>query len=114
MTVAGYGIYAVVLVGVLISHRMGRLPTDQDGYPTMGKWLIPGTWVALAWCLLAMLMMTLPAVNHVAGEYFVYIEAVGALWFVAVLMHRLRRGAAGPGREQMAGGLDTGEVDLSS
>lgn len=114
VTVAGYGIYAFVLVGVLIAHRMGRLPTDDDGYPTMGRWLIPGTYVALAWCLLVMLMMTLPAVNHVAGEYFIYIEAVGALWFVAVLMRRLRRGAAGPGREQVSGAADAGEVELST
>jgi amino acid transporter len=114
VTVAGYGIYAFVLVGVLVSHRLGRLPAGDDGYLDMGRWLIPGTWVALIWCLLVMTMMTLPAVNHVAGEYFVYIEAVGAAWFVAVLMRRLRRGEAGPGREAMTGGVQAGEVDLSN
>lgn len=114
VTVAGYGIYAFVLIGVLISHRLGRLPADDDGYPTMGRWLIPGTWVALGWCLLVMLMMTLPAVNHVAGEYFIYIEAVGALWFLTVLMRRLRRGTAGPGREEVSGGVEAAEVDLSA
>lgn len=113
VTVAGYGIYAFVLVGILISHRMGRLPAGDDGYLDMGKWLIPGTWVALAWCLLVMLMMTLPAVNHVAGEYFVYVEAVGVLWFVLVLMRRLRRGEAGPG-QQRATDVQADEVELSS
>lgn len=63
--------------------------------------------------LLAILMMTLPAVNHVAGEWFVYIEAVGVLWFVLVLMRRLRRGEAGPGRQQ-ATEVRADEVDLSS
>jgi amino acid transporter len=114
VTVAGYGIYAFVLIGVLISHRLDRLPAGEAGYADMGRWLIPATWVALAWCFLVMLMMTLPAVNHVAGEYFLYIEGVGVLWFVLVLMRRLRRGDAGPGREQLTEGVDSGEVDLSS
>jgi amino acid transporter len=114
VTVAGYGIYAFVLVGVLVSHRMGRLPAGEDGYLDMGRWLIPGTWLALAWCLLVMVMMTLPAVNHVAGEYFIYIEAIGLIWFLAVLMRRLRRGEAGPGRQQLTDGVEPGEVELSS
>jgi amino acid transporter len=111
VTVAGYGIYAFVLVGVLVSHRLGRLPAGGDGYADMGRWLIPGTWVALAWCLLVMLMMTLPAVNHVAGEYFLYIEGVGLLWFLTVLWRRLRRGEAGPGRQPVTG--EAGEAELS-
>jgi amino acid transporter len=114
VTVAGYGIYAFVLVGVLISHRTGRLPAADDGYFSMGKWLVPATWVALAWSIFVMLMMTLPAANQIAGQYFLYIEAVGALWFVAVLMWRLRRGQAGPNRQEIAAGdLQTGEAELS-
>jgi amino acid transporter len=101
VTVAGYGIYAFVLVGVLVANRLGRLPAGDDGYFNMGKWLIPGTWVALGWCILVMLMMTLPAANQIAGQYFLYIEGVGVLWFVLVLMRRLRRGQAGPGRAQI-------------
>lgn len=114
VTVAGYGIYAFVLIGVLVSHRMGRLPAGDDGYFDMGKWLIPGAWVALAWCILVMAMMTLPAVNHIAGEYFLYIEGVGVLWFVLVLMRRLRRGEAGPSRQPLDDGVEAGEVELSS
>jgi amino acid transporter len=113
VTVAGYGIYAFVLVGVLISHRLGRLPAADDGYFSMGKWLIPGTWVALAWCLLVMLMMTLPAGNQIAGQYFVYIEGVGALWFVLVLWRRIRNGTAGPNRAPIGGDIDPGEAELA-
>lgn len=114
VTVAGYGIYAFVLVGVLVSHRLGRLPADDDGYFTMGKWLLPATWVALAWCILVMLMMTLPAANQIAGQYFLYIEGAGVLWFVLVLMRRLRRGEAGPGRQAIGGDdLQAGEAELA-
>jgi amino acid transporter len=111
VTVAGYGIYAFVLVGILVAHRLGRLPSADDGYFSMGKWLIPATWVALAWCILVMLMMTLPAANQIAGQYFVYIEGVGVLWFVLVLMWRLRRGTAGPGREQLGDDVQPGEAE---
>jgi hypothetical protein len=102
-----------VLVGVLISHRLGRLPADDDGHFSMGKWLIPGTWVALVWCLLVMLMMTLPAGNQIAGQYFVYIEALGALWFVLVLWRRLRNGTAGPNRAAIGDDLQPGEAELA-
>jgi amino acid transporter len=114
VTVAGYGIYAFVLVGILIAHRLGRLPSADDGYFSMGKWLIPATWLALAWCILVMLMMTLPSANQIAGQYFLYIEGVGVLWFVLVLMWRLRRGTAGPGREQLGDDMQPGEAEASA
>ena len=79
----------------------------------MGKWLIPGTWVALAWCLLVMIMMTLPAANQIAGQYFVYIEGVGALWFVLVLWRRIRNGTAGPSRAPIGGDIEPGEAELA-
>jgi hypothetical protein len=80
----------------------------------LGKWLLPATWVALAWCILVMLMMTLPAANQIAGQYFLYIEAVGVLWFVGVLVWRLRRGQAGPSRQEIPpGDLQAGEAELS-
>jgi hypothetical protein len=40
--------------------------------------------------------MTLPVVNHVAGEYTIYFEIVGVAWFFLYLRKRLRTGEAGP------------------
>ncbi len=58
--------------------------------------------------------MTLPVVNHVAGEFFLYIEGAGLLWFLTVLWRRLRRGEADPARQPVASGTEPGELDLSS
>jgi hypothetical protein len=40
--------------------------------------------------------MTIPAVNNVAGEYTLYFEAAGVLWFFLYLRRRLQTGEAGP------------------
>jgi hypothetical protein len=42
-----------------------------------------------------MAYMTLPKANNLAGEYTVYFESVGALWFYLHLRRRLRAGKAG-------------------
>jgi hypothetical protein len=43
-----------------------------------------------------MLYMTVPGVNHVAGEYTVYFEILGVLWYFGYLRRRIRSGEAGP------------------
>jgi hypothetical protein len=42
--------------------------------------------------------MTLPKVNHTAGEYTIYVELAGAVWYGLVLRTRLQRREAGPYR----------------
>lgn len=103
-------IYILVMVGVLYAHRKRRIPEAEPGCFSMGRWLVPGAVVALCYAILVALMMTLPVVNHVAGEYFLLVEAVGVIWFVAVLARRLRRGEAGPGLR--GPGSDVGEQEL--
>jgi hypothetical protein len=44
----------------------------------------------------------MPAVNNVAGEYTVYFEAAGVLWFVRYLRRKLKAGEAGPPLEAHA------------
>jgi amino acid transporter len=90
-------IYSLVMIGVLYAHKKGRIPDAEPGYFDMGRWLVPGTIVALLYAIGVAMMMTLPVVNHTAGEYFLVVEGVGVVWFVLVLARRLRRGDAGPG-----------------
>jgi amino acid transporter len=106
-------IYILVMVGVLYAHRKGRIPTVEAGYFDMGRWLVPGTIVALCYAIGVALMMTLPVVNHVAGEYFLVVEAVGIIWFVTVLARRLRRGEAGPGLRGPDGQVEPEELGLA-
>lgn len=106
-------IYMLVMVGVLYAHRNGRIPEAEPGYFSMGRWLVPGTIVALCYAIGVALMMTLPVVNHVAGEYFLVVEAVGVVWFLAVLARRLRRGEAGPGLQTVDSQVSADELDLA-
>ena len=101
------------MVGVLYAHRKGTIPAVEPGYFDMGRWLVPGTIVALCYAIGVALMMTLPVVNHVAGEYFLVVEAVGIIWFVTVLARRLRRGEAGPGLRGPDGQVDHEELGLA-
>ena len=48
-----------------------------------------------------------------AGEYFLIVEAVGLIWFVAALSRRLRRGEAGPGYRGPGGDVEAGELELA-
>jgi amino acid transporter len=105
-------IYVLVMVGVLYGHKKGRIPSAPPGYFDMGRWLVPGAIVALLYAIGVGMMMTLPVVNHVSGQYFLIAEAVGVLWFITVLARRLRRGDAGPG--QMTAAADTEEIQLTS
>ena len=69
--------------------------------------------MALCYAIVVALMMTLPVVNHVAGEYFLIVEAVGLIWFVAALGRRLRRGEAGPGYRAPGDDVEAGELELA-
>jgi amino acid transporter len=106
-------IYSFVLIGVLYAHKKGRIPPAEPGYFDMGRWLVPGAIVALLYAIGVAMMMTLPVVNHVAGEYFLVVEGVGVLWFVLVLGRRLHRGEAGPGTQTPDTAANPEELELA-
>jgi amino acid transporter len=106
-------IYAFVLIGVLFAQRKGRIPAGEKGYFDLGRWLVPVSIAALCYTVVVALMMTLPAVNHVSGQYFLVIEAVGVVWFVAALRRRLHRGEAGPGRGDAQLSAESAEIQLA-
>ena len=92
--------YATSMVAVLISNRRGGIPAAEAGRFDLGRWLIPLTLIGLGWSIVVVLFMTLPDINHTAGEYTVYFELAGVIWYFAALRRRLQRGTAGPFREQ--------------
>ncbi len=91
-----YGTYLLAMIAVLIGVRRGTLPAAPPRYLDLGRWLGPLCWIGSAWAVIVIGYMTLPEVNRVAGEYTVYFEVVGVLWFFGYLRTRLRTGAAGP------------------
>ena len=88
--------YATSMVAVLFANRRGDIPEAGEGRFDLGRWLVPMAVVGLAWSIVVILFMTVPAVNHAAGEYTVYFELAGVAWYFAALRRRLRRGDAGP------------------
>jgi amino acid transporter len=96
VSVTYYGTYVFTMVATLIGVRKGSIPEADARYFNLGRWLQPLAWVGIGWAIVVMCYMTIPAVNHVAGEYTVYFEIIGVLWFFLYLRKRLRSGEAGP------------------
>lgn len=96
VAVTFYGTYLLTMIAVLIGSKRGTIPPTRPEYFDLGKWLRPFCWIGMVWSLIIIGYMTLPRVNNVAGEYTIYFELVGVLWFFLYLRRRLRAGLAGP------------------
>jgi len=96
VAVTYYGTYLLTMAGVLIGKRRGTIPSAPARYFDLGRWLEPLAVIGIGWSLVIIAFMTLPEANHIAGEYTVYFELAGALWFLVHLRKKLRRGEAGP------------------
>jgi amino acid transporter len=92
--------YATSMIAVLIAKRRAGLPEAGPGRFDLGRWLVPMAITGLGWSIVVILFMTVPTVNHAAGEYTIYFELAGVVWYVAALRRRLRLGQAGPYRDQ--------------
>jgi hypothetical protein len=57
--------------------------------------------------------MTAQTVNNIAGEYTVYFEAAGVLWFVLYLRRKLKAGEAGPPLEAHGGDANEEERKIA-
>jgi amino acid transporter len=62
----------------------------------LGRWAGPVIGLVLAWTVLVMLSLSLPAPFHGSDRVILGGAVVAALWYVLVLRHRLRNGTAGP------------------
>lgn len=95
VSVASYLTYLLTTVAALRADIRGEMP-GADGYFSLGRWFRPVAWGAIAWCIVVICFMTLPAVNHIAAYSTLAGLAVGGLWYITVLRRRLLAGTAGP------------------
>ncbi|MDX6541423.1 MAG: hypothetical protein QOI71_3033, partial [Gaiellales bacterium] len=58
--------------------------------------------LGIAFALFIMAYLTLPKVNHTAGEYSIYAFAVGVVWWAVYLRPKLSKGVAGPPAEALS------------
>jgi amino acid transporter len=98
VAVCYYGTYILTMAGAIWADRKGRIPPAPvgEGYADLGRWLVPMAVAGIAFGVFIIAYLTLPKVNHVAGEYSLYAFLVGFVWWAAYLYRRIRAGEAGP------------------
>jgi amino acid transporter len=91
-----YGTYLLTMAVGWLAKRRGTLGDAPPGHFDLGRVLTPLTIIGTLWCLVVIGYMTIPAVNHVAGEYALGAIVLAMLQWVFVLRRRITRGEAGP------------------
>ena len=81
---------------ITIAYAVKRRATDSiPGAFTLGRWAWPVIGFVLAYTVLIMAVLSLPAEFHGADKVVGYGAILAALWYFGGLLWRLRRGAAG-------------------
>lgn len=87
-----YIIYFLITAGYAFKRQtLDSIP----GTFTLGKWAWPVIIFVLLYSALIIFVLSVPGPFHAADKVVGYGAGVAALWYVAVLVWRLRRGAAG-------------------
>jgi amino acid transporter len=81
---------------ITVAYAVKRRATDAiPGTFTLGRWAWPVIGFVLAYTVLIMLVLALPAPFHGADRVLLYGAILAALWYFGGLIWRLRRGTAG-------------------
>jgi amino acid transporter len=87
-----YIIYFLITLAYAIKRRiLDSIP----GAFSLGRWAWPVIGFVLAYTVLVMLVLSVPAPFHGADKVLGYGLAVAAVWYFGGLMWRLRKGRAG-------------------
>ena len=113
VAVTYYGTYIFTMAATLIGDRRGTIPDAPARYFNLGRWLRPLAWIGIVWSVVVILYMTVPKVNNIAGEYTIYFEALGVIWFFVYLRKRLLTGQAGPPAVAREAGADAEELKIA-
>jgi amino acid transporter len=101
-----YIIYFLITVAYA---RKRAVLEHVPGQFSLGPWAKPVIWLVLAWTVLVMLVLSLPAPFHGSDKVIAGGAVLAALWYFLALRGRLRNGTAGPAPiERVASG---GEAD---
>jgi amino acid transporter len=102
VNVAYYLTYALTMIAALIGVKRGLMPAGlPDGF-TLGRWFKPVAVLGLLFSILIIADMTLPAADHVATEYAIGSEVLGAIWYFVYVRSRLNAGTIGPAMTSVA------------
>ena len=95
-TLAFFSTYTLQTIGLMVAHRRGRIPEPEEGTFDLGRARFPLLVVGLVMFLAVdVALIFLPVF---AGNAYVFfgVLALGALWWLLVLRHRIAAGEAGP------------------
>jgi amino acid transporter len=87
------------IIYFLITVAYARKRSVLDSVPgafSLGPWARPVIGLVLIWTVLVMLSLSLPSAFHGSDKVVLGGAVLAALWYFAVLLHRLRNGTAGP------------------
>jgi amino acid transporter len=96
LNVSLYLTYGSTCAAVLIAYFRGSIPDAAPGYFSLGRWLFPVTATCVAFSITVIVFMIGPSSSHVVLLYTICFEVIGAIWYLAAVRGRLRRGEAGP------------------
>jgi len=100
-SVAYYCIYVLTVGGALYAHAKGRIPPVRSGDFSLGRWFVPVAVVALVYASAVIVIALAPQEGHIAAEYLLGVEVVGAAWYVLYLRRKISSNAAGVYRQEV-------------
>ena len=88
-----YAVYGLTVIAVIVASKRETLPTKTSF--DLGRLAGPVRVTALVWCVLVVLCLTVPDLNHqtalTAGVFFV----LAGVWYAVILRSRINRMQAG-------------------
>jgi len=88
-----YAVYGLTVIAVIVASKRETLPTKTSF--DLGRLAGPVRIAALVWCVLVVLCLTVPDLNHqtalTAGVFFV----LAGIWYAVILRSRINRMQAG-------------------
>jgi amino acid transporter len=87
-----YIIYFLITLGYAIRRRA---TAQVPGLFSLGRWAWPVIGFVLAYTIVIMIILSVPAIFHGSDKFLGYGFGLALIWYVAALYRRLRRGTAG-------------------
>jgi amino acid transporter len=94
-SVAYYFVYLLTVGGAIYAQVKGRIPEGRKSDFSLGRWFLPVAISALIYSAGVIVIGIAPHQGHVAGQYLMYAEIVGALWYLLYLRPRLNNHSVG-------------------
>jgi amino acid transporter len=94
-SVSSVAIFFAYFLVIFAGMRTEKTSARPEGVFSLGRWAMPAGVLALLWCLVICVALTVPAVGHTAGEGSLVVIALAVIWYFAWVTRVARRGNLG-------------------